>query len=154
MGYGVRVSESVTGAHLRLVLWKAYKAVEQVDRRSISGTGLCVSDFTILEALLHKGPLPVNAIGKKVLLTSGSITTAVDRLAERGLVERKPDPKDGRVAQVHLTAAGRALIEPAFEEHAQRLETIASRLSVDERGTLVNLLKKYGLRAEELARHG
>lgn len=154
MGYGVRVSEIVTGAHLRLVLWKAYKAVEKVDRRSIAGTGLCVSDFTILEALLHKGPLPVNSIGKKVLLTSGSITTAVDRLSQRGLVERQPDPKDGRVAQVHLTAAGRAMIGPAFQEHAQRLEAIASRLTSQERDTLLNLLKKYGLRAEELAQHG
>ena len=77
-----------TGSHIRLVLWKAAKAVEKVDRESIDRTGLGLSDFTILEALLHKGPLTINQIGQKVLLTSGSMTAAVNRLERKGLVQR------------------------------------------------------------------
>ena len=58
-----------TGPHIRLVLWKAAKAVEKVDKASIAQTGLGRSDFAIMESLLHKGPLAINQIGKKVLLT-------------------------------------------------------------------------------------
>src|SRR5687768_620625 len=112
----------VTAPHTWLVLWRATRAVEARAHRSIEGTGLCASDFAILETLLHKGALPVSVIGKKVLLTTGSITTAVDRLARRGLVARKEDPGDRRVRRVHLTARGRKLIEPAFAAHGQDLE--------------------------------
>jgi MarR family 2-MHQ and catechol resistance regulon transcriptional repressor len=136
-----------TGAHIRLVLWKAHKAVEALDRASIAATGLGWSDFAVLEALLHKGPLPVNTLGKKVLLTSGSITTAVDRLEAQRLVLRKQDPDDGRVFHVHLTARGRRLIRGAFEAHAKRLDRLAGALSPSERIVLVHLLKKLGKRA-------
>ena len=86
----------VTGPRIRLVLWKTAKAVEKVDRASIAQTGLGLSDFTIMEALLHKGPLPINQIGEKVLLTSGSMTAAVNRRESKGLVTRMQDPADGR----------------------------------------------------------
>ena len=68
------VSTDVSGAHLWLILMKAYRALSQVDARSIAASGLGISDFAVLEVLLHKGPLPVNAIGRHVMLTSGSIT--------------------------------------------------------------------------------
>jgi MarR family 2-MHQ and catechol resistance regulon transcriptional repressor len=79
-----------------LVLWKAARAVEQNAMSSVSELGLGLSDFAALEALLHKGPQPVNVIGKKILLTSGSITTAIDRLESRKLVHRAPHPEDQR----------------------------------------------------------
>ena|SRR5437879_1201988 len=82
-----RKSESLTGGsgvHVFLVLWKAARAVQVYAESSVSELEMCGSDFAVLEALLHKGPLPVNEIGKKVLLTSGSITVAVDRLKARG----------------------------------------------------------------------
>ena len=91
-----------TGAYIRLIFGKASKAIEQVDRKSIASTGLNVSDFSILEALLHKGPMPINTVGEKVLLTSGSMTTAANRLEEKGLVERVRDPLDGRCFYLHL----------------------------------------------------
>src|ERR1700730_14653038 len=84
--------ESLTGGsgvHVFLVLWKAASAVRSYAEEGISELERCGSDFAVLEALLHKGPLPVNEIGKKVLLTSGSITVAVDRLETKGLVERR-----------------------------------------------------------------
>ena len=87
-----------SGAHIRLIFGKAYKAIEKVDRESIAETGLNLSDFNIKEALHHKGPLPVNTIGKKVLLTSGSMTAAVNRLHKKGFVKRIQDRSDGRPA--------------------------------------------------------
>lgn len=110
---------------------------------------LCGSDFGVLEVLLHKGPLPVNTVGKRVLLTSGSITAAVDRLERRGLVERRASDMDRRARLVHLTGKGRQLIQRAFAEHAAVMEQVVSVLTASERATLVDLLRKLGRAAEE-----
>src|SRR5438045_9384000 len=102
--------ESLTGGsgvHVWLVLWKAAQAVEAYAKRSIEHLELCGSDFAVLEALLHKGALPVGDIGRKVLLTSGSITVAVDRLAAKGLVERRASADDRRSRMVMLTQEAR-----------------------------------------------
>jgi len=137
-------SRSVTGAHTWLVLWRATRSLEARALRSISETGLGASDFGVLEMLLHKGPQPVNVIGRKVLLTPGSITTAVDRLAARGLVERRDDPSDRRVRRVHLTEHGRRLIGPAWARHEADLEEAVAVLTHAERAALVSLLRKLG----------
>ena len=139
-----------TGSHIRLVLWKAAKAVEKIDRASIAQTGHGLSDFTIMEALLHKGPLPINQIGEKVLLTSGSMTAAINRMENKGLVKRIQDPADGRCFYVHLTRKGRQKIRTAYAKHEKNLEKIAGVLSEKERKELVRLLKKIGLFAESL----
>jgi MarR family 2-MHQ and catechol resistance regulon transcriptional repressor len=139
-----------TGPHIRLILWKAAKAVEKVDKASIAQTGLGLSDFAMMEALLHKGPLPINQLGEKVLLTSGSMTAAVNRMENRGFVKRIQDPSDGRCFYVHLTEKGRKRIKEAYAKHAINLEEIASVLSDAERSELVRLLKKIGLFAEAL----
>lgn len=143
--------DDLRGIHLWLVLWRAARAVEERAHRSVSAAGLCASDFGVLEALLHKGAMPVNAIGKKVLLTSGSITTAVDRLEQRGLVERRDAPEDRRARIVHLTPEGRKLIKRAFAQHAADMEQASSALNESERKTLLRLLKKLGYGAAELA---
>lgn len=145
---GTGRAEHTTAAHLWLVLWKASRAVEAHAHRSIASQPICPSDFAVLEALLHKGPLPVNAIGRKVLLTSGSITTAVDRLEAQGLVERHAHPTDRRARVVHLTPEGMRLIRGLFAEHERDLERAMSVLSAGERATLVRLLKKLGLDAQ------
>src|SRR6267143_6164956 len=140
--------ESLTGGsgvHVFLVLWKAARALQAYAEKSISELEMCGSDFAVLEAVLHKGPLPVNQIGKKVLLTSGSITVAVDRLEAKGLVERRAHGTDRRARIVHLTNAGRKLITPAYADHAADLERLASAsLTRAERKTLMRLLKKIG----------
>lgn len=143
------MSERTSGVHLWLVLWKASRAVQAHALRSIESLSLCLSDFAVLEALLHKGPLPVNAIGKRVLLTSGSITTAVDRLESQGLVERRDHASDRRARVVHLTSAGHDLISKAFIEHERDMETAVSALDSQEREVAVRILKKLGLGAEK-----
>ena len=138
------MAQTPTGAHTWLVLSKAARSVCGRAQESIADTGLGTTDFAILEALLHKGPMPVNTIGKKLLLTSGSITTAVDRLVAKGFVARNDHPDDRRVRVVQLTKAGRELIVPAYARHEKDLEQIASALTATERTTLVNLLRKLG----------
>ena len=144
-------SESLTGGsgvHVFLVLWKAARAVESYAENSITDLEMCGSDFAVLEALLHKGPLPVNEIGKKVLLTSGSITVAVDRLEAKGLVERRAHDTDRRARIVHLTKAGRKVITRAYADHAADMERLTSdSLTKEERNTLIHLLKKIGYEA-------
>src|SRR5229473_7138742 len=143
--------ESLTGGsgvHVFLVLWKATSAVEAYAEKSIAALEMCGSDFAVLEALLHKGPLPVNEIGKKVLLTSGSITVAVDRLETKGLVERRAHGTDRRAKIVHLTKEGRKVITRVYADHAADMEQLASAsLTRAERKTLIGLLKKIGYEA-------
>ena len=137
-----------SGVHVFLVLWKAARAVEAYAEASIAQSEMCGSDFAVLEALLHKGPLPINEIGKKVLLTSGSITTAVDRLADKGFVERRAHGTDRRAKIVHLTKEGTKLITRVYADHAADMERLASAsLTKKERETLIQLLKQIGYEA-------
>src|SRR6476659_2353228 len=137
-----------SGVHVWLVLWKAARAVEAYAGNSISQLEMCGSDFAVLEALLHKGPLLINEIGKKVLLTSGSITVAVDRLEKRGLVERRAHGTDRRARIVHLTRDGKKLITRIYAAHAADMEMLAAAsLTKAERKILISLLKKIGYKA-------
>jgi MarR family transcriptional regulator, 2-MHQ and catechol-resistance regulon repressor len=133
-----------SGVHVWLVFMKAFQALVPHAAGSIEQTKLGDSDFRVLEALLHKGPLPVNTIGPKVWLTPGSISVAVDRLVKKGLVARKERSQDRRVRQVELTAKGRALIVRGFREHAVAMEKAMHVLSKKERLILQRLLKKLG----------
>jgi len=139
-----------SGAHVWLVLMKAHRSVQRHAAASIASLDLGLSDFVVLEMLLHKGPMKVNDIGRKVDLTSGSITTAVDRLQARGLVSREVNREDSRSRIVELTAKGRTLIRAAFAGHEARLEKAASGLNMRERKELIGLLKKLGLGAQAL----
>ncbi len=128
------------GVTLWLALWKVARDVERVAREDVASLGLCLTDFAVLEVLLNRGPMPVSAIAGRVLLTSGSMTTAVDRLAGRGLVRRAVSDKDGRVRVVTLTDAGRELIGPAYASHAGAMERVFASLGDRERATLLKLL--------------
>jgi MarR family transcriptional regulator, 2-MHQ and catechol-resistance regulon repressor len=134
-----------SGVHVWLVFMKAFRALGAHAEKSLnsSRTGLGDSDFRVLEALLHKGPLPVNTIGPKVWLTPGSISVAVDRLEKAALVKRK-STDDRRVRMVELTPKGRALITKTFRAHAAAMEEVAGVLSKEERLILLRLLKKLG----------
>jgi MarR family 2-MHQ and catechol resistance regulon transcriptional repressor len=141
--------EDVRGVHVWLVLWKAHDAIRANAEHSIAELGMCLTDFGVLEALLHKGPLSVNALGGKLGLTSGSATTAIDRLVERGLVERTVAAADRRARIVALTRTGRALVARAFAEHELAMDRAVAGLGDDERALLVGLLKTLGRQAEQ-----
>lgn len=137
-------TQQTNGVHMWLLLWKAARAVEQNAQASVREIGLGLTDFAILEALLHKGPLPVNAFRDKVLLTSGSLTAAVDRLERDAWVKRVSTPRDRRARIVHLTAKGRKLIKKSFQEHARDMERAFAGFNLEERERLANLLRKLG----------
>jgi MarR family 2-MHQ and catechol resistance regulon transcriptional repressor len=136
--------------HCWLVLVKAFQAASKYLYAGLEETGIDDTDFRILEALLSKGPLPVNTIGPKVFLTPGSISTAVDRLVERGLVSRVESPEDRRVRVVSLTLKGQRLIAPVFRKHAAEIKKVFADASPKELRALETTLKKIGKRAESL----
>jgi MarR family 2-MHQ and catechol resistance regulon transcriptional repressor len=145
-----QIEKDSNGVHLWVVLWKATKAVEAHARLSVQGTELGLSDFGVLEALLHKGPLPISALGKKVLLSSGSMTAAVDRLEMSGYVERAAISTDRRACIVHLTEEGSKLIRKVFAEHERDMERVFSLMDNSERRSLASLLRKLGHGAESI----
>jgi len=143
------LNPDTSGVHLWLVLWKAAHMVEAHAHRNVAAQGMGLSDFGVLETLLHKGPLPIKDLGSKVLLTSGSITTAVDRLETKGLVERIADKQDRRTRIVRLTATGRRAIQRAFAQHTQAMEQATSALDRKDRAQLIALLRRLGQDAEK-----
>src|SRR5258708_10960634 len=108
--------------HTWLVLMKAHRTLKRHAERSIEALDMCLSDFAILEALLHKGPQSVRDLGRRIELTSGSMTTAIDRLETRGLVTRAHHATDRRAWVIHLTSEGRTLISKVFAGHQQAID--------------------------------
>jgi MarR family 2-MHQ and catechol resistance regulon transcriptional repressor len=144
---GFKKMQNLSGVHLWLIFLKAFHSVMAYAEPRLRENGLGDSDFRVLELLLHKGAMPVNAIGPKVFLTPGSISTAVDRLHERGFVSRVDSAEDRRVRMVDLTANGRKLISCVFNAHAAHLEDLVSVLTPSERVQLAKSLKKLGKKA-------
>ena len=136
-----------SATHVWVVLWRAAHAVERNAIDSVSSLGLGLSEFAVLEILLHKGPQPVNTIGRKILLTSGSMTAAINRLEAKKLVRRAADTHDRRSRLVCLTETGKRVITDAFKQHAADMEETMSALTAEERLELIRLLKKVGLPA-------
>ena len=143
----MKKSDRMKAPRLWLVIAKSYRALSLLAEQSIANTGLCLTDFVALEALLHKGPLTISEIQDKVRLASGSMTAAVDRLQRLSLVVRKSSPTDRRARVVELTARGRRLAASCFERHAKDLEALMSVLSDREMEQLHGSLKKLGLLA-------
>ena len=139
----------IAAPRLWLVILKSYRVLSLLAEQSIANTGLCLTDFAALEALLHKGALTITQIQEKVRLASGSMTAAVDRLEKLGLVVRKASPSDRRARVLELTAKGKRLATSSFEKHAKDLEALMSALSEKEMEQLYGSLKKLGLLAAE-----
>src|SRR4051812_3504906 len=142
--------DAPTPVHAWLVMMKATQAITRYGLAELEESGLGLSDFAVLEVLLHKGPLPVNVIGPKVNLTPGSISVAVDRLLAKGLVSRVECSGDRRVRLVDLTPRGKRLIAPIFREHVATMERVFAGLSPDELRQLERQLKRIGRQAESL----
>src|ERR1700730_7393780 len=125
----MKKSPRMTAPRLWLVITKSHRVLSLLAEQSIANAGLCLTDFAALEALLHKGPLTISQIQEKVLLASGSMTAAVDRLERLGLVVRKASLSDRRTRILELTAEGKQLAASCFEKHATDLEALMSALS-------------------------
>ncbi len=143
----MNVEENTQSLKLFIVLSRATRAVHDLVEEDIRTYDLNPTEFAVLELLFHKGDQPIQQIGKKVLLSSGSITYVVDKLEKKQLLTRKSCPKDRRVTYAVITAKGTELMNEIFPRHKQAIEKIFSGLSAEEQSQLVDLLKKLGLHA-------
>jgi MarR family transcriptional regulator, 2-MHQ and catechol-resistance regulon repressor len=143
------ITEPTTGPKLWVVLARAHGALASYVEQRIATEGLCLSDFMVLEVLLHKGPMTISEIGGKVLLANASMTAAVDRLEEKSLVIRRSSDSDRRIRMVELTKRGRALITDLYARHARDIEAVTNVLTPREQDQLRSLLKKLGLAAAD-----
>jgi MarR family 2-MHQ and catechol resistance regulon transcriptional repressor len=136
--------DKVSAPRLWLVLARAYGSMVNYIEDSITAQGLGISDFMVLEVLLHKGPMTISAIGEKVLLASASMTSAIDRLEKRELVRRRTCSSDRRIRIVELTDCGKAFIEEIYARHEKDLEAVIGELNEEERRVMYEGLKKIG----------
>ncbi|WP_019153012.1 MarR family winged helix-turn-helix transcriptional regulator [Robertmurraya massiliosenegalensis] len=130
---------------LFIVLSRAYRAVNENVNKLINTYGLNPTEFAVLELLYHKGDQPLQQIGGKILLASGSITYVVDKLEEKGYLVRVACPSDRRVTFAQITDNGKKFIENVFPGHEQRIHELMSELSNEEKEEAIELLKKLGL---------
>jgi MarR family transcriptional regulator, 2-MHQ and catechol-resistance regulon repressor len=105
---------------------------------------LTTSQFGVLEALYHLGPLHVGQLGEKILRSSGNMTLVIDNLARRDLVARRPKTEDRRCIEIHLTPAGAGLIEAIMPGHVAQVVTTMRALTAEEQQTLAALCRKLG----------
>jgi MarR family transcriptional regulator, 2-MHQ and catechol-resistance regulon repressor len=134
---------------LLVVLARAHVAVEAHLHANVGAHGLTLTEFAILEVLYHKGPLLLGEVQKRILVSSGGVTYLVDRLEEKGLVERRACTEDRRARYAALTPAGEALIARIFPPHAELIQEVMSTLSLDEQRRAVDLLRRLGRAAAE-----
>ena len=139
--------DTPTAGQLWIVLARCYKSLSTRVEQSVSNAGMGLTDFMILEALLHKGPLTITEIQGKILLASGSMTAAVDRLEKKGMIVRRAIVQDRRARRLELTREGRQGIERIFREHAAEFESLVSVLGDGEKRQTYASLKKLGLHA-------
>lgn len=144
-----KTTQRISADRLWLVMMKAHRSIAAYVEARLTGLGIGMSDFMMLEVLLHKGPMTISAIGEKVLLTSASMTAAIDRLEQRQLVARKNCNRDRRVRYVELTATGEKFIRGIYAKHERDLDFLVEELSDAEQRTLYEAMKKLGLRAKE-----
>lgn len=130
---------------LFIVLSRAYRAINENVNKLIQTYGLNPTEFAVLELLYHKGDQPLQQIGGKILLASGSITYVVDKLEEKGYLVRVACPNDRRVTFAQITENGKAFIEDVFPDHEKKINDLMSELSSEEKQTAIDLLKKLGL---------
>ena len=134
---------------LWIVLTRAYQSIGARVDGHVAQHGLTTTEFGILEVLLHKGPLLLGDIQRKILVTSGGITYLVDRLVQKGLVKREECSSDRRARYAVLTPAGDALIRGVFPEHAAMITSAVAGLDAEEQALATRLLRKLGLSAAE-----
>ncbi len=125
-------------------LLRAGRAVLARVEPRLAAAGFTPTQFGVLEAILHKGPLSQRELSRKVLTSAGNMTDLIDKLEARGLVSRTRQTSDRRAVRVELTAAGRDLIEPLFARHAADIAAAMAGLNEAELRQLSDLLRRLG----------
>jgi MarR family transcriptional regulator, 2-MHQ and catechol-resistance regulon repressor len=136
--------EQATALKLWVVLARALSSVQAHLQANVAEHQLTLTEFAILEVLYHKGPLLLGEVQRRILVSSGGVTYLVDRLAAKGLVERRECAEDRRARYAALTAEGEALIGRIFPQHAACIERVLSGLTPAEQRTATDLLRRLG----------
>jgi DNA-binding MarR family transcriptional regulator len=129
------------------VLSRVSRLARHLDRArtaAFAAHGLQAWAFDVLSALRRQGPpyqLSPGALLRATLVTSGTMTNRIDRLAEAGLVSRQPDPQDKRGVLVTLTPLGQDAVDAALEDLLRSERTLLSGLDPAQRGELAALLR-------------
>jgi len=145
-------SEELTQSlKLFIVLSRANKALHECTNQFFQENGVNPTEFAVLELLFHKGSQPLQKIGSKILLASGSITYVIDKLEKRGFIRRVSCPTDRRVTFAEITAEGEAFMTELFPKHENQLLEIMNVLDSDEKDQAIHLLKKLGLSIKDLS---
>ena len=141
-----RSTESSHGAAATLTLLiaiaRAFKSIDDYVRPRLADLGLAMTEFAVLEVLLHKGPIPLGDLSEQILITGASTTYVVKKLERRRLLRRTPSKEDNRVIVASLTPAGRTLIQAIFPHHVEHLSEVMKGLSTQEKRTAAMLLRK------------
>ena len=132
------------------VLLRASQTVEEVLRKDMQRYQLNLTEFAVLELLYHKGDQPIQRIGEKILITSGSIPYVVDKLHQKGYVERVACPTDRRVTFAALTEEGRSVIERICPQNEALVEKLFNVVDEHEKQQLITALKTVGLHAKNM----
>jgi MarR family transcriptional regulator, 2-MHQ and catechol-resistance regulon repressor len=150
-GFGLIMISEDKDASLKLfiVLSRAYRAVNEHVNKRIQRYGLNPTEFAVLELLYHKGDQPLQQIGGKILLASGSMTYVIDKLEKKEYLRRVACAEDRRVTFAQITDRGKKLIEQVFPSHQNEIDRIMSVLSEEEKDTAIELLKKIGLSVKQ-----
>jgi len=144
-------NETDRALKLFIVLSRASKVILEEAHKLIDENGLNATEFGVLELLYHRGQQPIQHIGKKILLRSGSMTYVVDKLEKKELLERVFCEKDKRVTYISITQTGIDLIRSIFPQHAENIKSLMSGLDVEEQNTAIDLLRKMGLSVKDLS---
>lgn len=136
---------------LFIVLSRANKAIHECTNQFFQENGLNPTEFAVLELLYHKGRQPLQKIGSKILLASGSITYVIDKLEKRGYLARISCPSDRRITYAEITDEGSKFMDELFPRHEQQLYNLTSALSPEEKDQAIELLKKLGLSIKDLS---
>lgn len=143
------MDEQATALKLWVVLARAYAAVAERAARDVARHGLTLAEFAVMEALYHKGQLLLGEVQKKILVSSGGVTYLVDRLEQRGFVERRLCAEDRRARYAALTPAGQEFMSRIFPEHAECIAEVAGALTLDEQQHITRLLRDLGRHAAD-----
>jgi len=142
-------SDEIRALDVYIKLSRASDSVSYRINRHLKDHNLSTSQFGVLEALLHLGPMCQSELATKILKSTGNLTMVVDHLEERGLVERRRESSDRRFVTVHLTEAGEALIAGIFAEHVAGVVREIGVLAPDEQVQLAGLCRKLGRGVEQ-----
>lgn len=130
-----------------VVLMKSAKSVEQRIKKDIRNYGIATSEFTVLEALHHKGKQTVQQISNAVLINSGSITYVIDKLEDKSFIERSHCKEDRRVVHIQITDTGKQFMDEVFPKHQKVIEDIFKDINTEESKLIIDILKRVGLGA-------